>query len=538
VKNTVKLAFEKWKGRNSSDLIKSIIDDIQIMDIKEANLPFIRSDVLRETRELRYRQVYWSSLEVEAINNNFSGRLPDNLNIWADSLTEPKGYVSTSHEHVLEDSKRAETCNECGGNGEVECYSCSGFGEENCSSCGGSGRLYCSSCGGDGYCTSCRGSGYHVETRSKAVEWRESDGTFRSATEWYDVEVSCSSCGGSGSCHCGDGTVVCGSCGGSGIVECSSCWGSGKNTCNTCNGNGALLEYHSIIQEYHHQRYLEDYGSEKFSKKFVGLKEMLEKHLVEDNSIGKLGNNSYLKDEKLFEFIESKLDGATMEKYLGKVKSLVDEISSNGNKSPVMQSTEIFSVAYMIVDYEYKNEKFTLAIDPKTYEIFYDVSPVENYFSGELASVSTYMEQSKYLNAYEMLVTLNDIRSNSSNKEDVEKKYNQVKKKLESLFRYGALGGYFAVLLIKILNPFISYTKDYGFNFNFTFRTIVTTAIWIFIWKKLSKRTWKLGESIVNILIKREIYHTVILPILGVAIFSLISRIIMTIYFFIIYRIF
>lgn len=530
MQRSIQAAFDKWKNENSSEIVKGIIDDIEVLNVKEYGLPFIRADILHESRKLNYRRVYCFSNEVDSINNEYSGELPNNFDIWEKPLKSFEKFESISYEYPIEDTKRAEICHECRGDGEVSCYSCSGLGEEECSSCGGSGRLYCSSCGGDGYCTSCRGSGHHVETRSKAVEWREADGTFRSATEWYDVEVSCSSCGGSGSCHCGDGTVVCGTCGGSGILECSSCYGSGRDTCRSCGGNGGLLEYNSVVQEYIHQSFLECYEPAELNYKYIGLKDMLENHLNNENNISLLSNNDDLTNEELMGFIRNNIGESVFENFGEDIKSLVRKISSNENKKPIMQVTEIFSVPYLLVEYKYNEKHFTLSIDPKSHNIYYDRSPVENYFSGELTSVSGYMEESKYLNAYDMLKKLDAIESSSSSKEDIGRKFNQVKDILNKWFRYGALAGYFGFLFIKFYMPVISYTKSYGFNLTNFLRLIFVTIIWGLVWKRLSKKSGAIAEFFVDKVISFEFYHTLIIPVLGLVSFAIISRVLMMVY--------
>jgi len=66
------------------------------------------------------------------------------------------------------------SCSDCGGDGEVECSECGGSGEddegETCSNCDGSGKSECDSCGGSGHedCYDCGGTG--EQQKSDAYE--------------------------------------------------------------------------------------------------------------------------------------------------------------------------------------------------------------------------------------------------------------------------------------------------------------------------------------------------------------------------------
>jgi len=94
----------------------------------------------------------------------------------AESLLNKSSFASLFR---VDSDYYEETCDECGGNGEiscdvcdggiVECGDCNGSGEdeegETCEQCGGDGESNCAECDGTGYftCVTCDGSG-EVET--------------------------------------------------------------------------------------------------------------------------------------------------------------------------------------------------------------------------------------------------------------------------------------------------------------------------------------------------------------------------------------
>lgn len=98
-------------------------------------------------------------------------------------------------------------CDNCGGEGRVDCYRCDGSGEESCDNCDGNGRLDCEECNGTGEmeCNSCDGKG-------------EIDGE------------KCEDCN-------GKGKIDCDNCGGDGDIRCDVCRGSGDRECSRCDGN-------------------------------------------------------------------------------------------------------------------------------------------------------------------------------------------------------------------------------------------------------------------------------------------------------------
>ena len=110
-----------------------------------------------------------------------------------------------------------ETCQECGGDGEVECDTCDGLGYNDCGICEGRGNEECDECNGEG------------------------------VDEDFDV---CSTCN-------GDGGMACDDCEGNSTVDCNDCEGSGRRECGECEGNGEIegniekidIEYGTVITQ-------------------------------------------------------------------------------------------------------------------------------------------------------------------------------------------------------------------------------------------------------------------------------------------------
>lgn len=114
--------------------------------------------------------------------------------------------------YTIDDDDVQESCDTCGGGGNVNCGECDGRGHTDCNQCDGNGDIDCDNCDGTG-------------------EDEEGD--------------TCSSCDGSGRETCGD-------CGGSGEDECSWCGGSGEETCSDCEGQGDVdkEDYYGITQYF------------------------------------------------------------------------------------------------------------------------------------------------------------------------------------------------------------------------------------------------------------------------------------------------
>jgi hypothetical protein len=131
----------------------------------------------------------------------------------------------------LEDDSEREDCDDCNGEGTVECdcSCCDGCGEMECEDCCGSCEVPCSNCDCTGKveCEYCDGHGYYE------------DG---------DESVDCLHCLGSGEIECEtceqSGYVPCETCEGSGNVTCVSCGGDRTftETCDNCSGRGYFPE--------------------------------------------------------------------------------------------------------------------------------------------------------------------------------------------------------------------------------------------------------------------------------------------------------
>jgi len=114
--------------------------------------------------------------------------------------------------YTIDDDDVQESCDSCGGSGNVNCDECNGGGSDDCGNCDGSGDVDCDYCEGSG---------------------NDEEGD------------ECSSCDGSG-------RESCNTCGGSGEVECTWCGGSGEETCSNCEGQGDVNkeDYYGITQYF------------------------------------------------------------------------------------------------------------------------------------------------------------------------------------------------------------------------------------------------------------------------------------------------
>lgn len=101
---------------------------------------------------------------------------------------------------TTEGTEYVKECEECSGNGEIDCALCD-RGEIECEECSGGGEISCPECDGDG--STVNGNG--------------------------ELE-DCEECDGTGNISCPD-------CSGDGSYSCDSC-NSGKEECYNCSGNG------------------------------------------------------------------------------------------------------------------------------------------------------------------------------------------------------------------------------------------------------------------------------------------------------------
>jgi hypothetical protein len=108
-----------------------------------------------------------------------------------------------------EPSTKLESCDDCGGYGNIECDNCEGDGDLICVNCDGTGEVDCDECGGSG-------------------EDEEGD--------------SCASCSGNGKDPCND-------CYGDGRIQCDYCSGNGQDECSTCNGSGEVNSDEDFYEE-------------------------------------------------------------------------------------------------------------------------------------------------------------------------------------------------------------------------------------------------------------------------------------------------
>lgn len=116
----------------------------------------------------------------------------------ADTMISSLGFANLI---TTEGSQYVKECDECGGDGAIDCALCD-RGEITCEECDGLGQVSCPECDGDG--------------RQMGDEG------------WVD----CEECDGSEEISCPE-------CGGDGVFSCDSC-DRGKEECYECNGNGEV----------------------------------------------------------------------------------------------------------------------------------------------------------------------------------------------------------------------------------------------------------------------------------------------------------
>jgi hypothetical protein len=122
-------------------------------------------------------------------------------------------YVQSEGDEYYPD----ESCEICGGMGEIHCEECDGMGYDDCGNCEGRGNEECGNCDGAG-------------------------------VDEYDDE--CNYCDGEGNTQCYD-------CDGDGTIDCNTCNGSGNRECEECEGSGEVegsiekidIEYGTIITQ-------------------------------------------------------------------------------------------------------------------------------------------------------------------------------------------------------------------------------------------------------------------------------------------------
>lgn len=162
-------------------------------------------------------------------------------------------------------STKRESCDDCGGYGNIECNSCGGDGTVQCYNCGGSGNEECDECNGSG---------------------EDSEGD------------SCSNCDGDGQKECGD-------CDGTGHNECSECQGEGQEQCDTCDGSGEVYSY----EEYYDALLLTFITIDDY------VLSVKEDTILPNDVVDKLFNSdsfyvrSYISDDDTLDDIKSQYDG-------------------------------------------------------------------------------------------------------------------------------------------------------------------------------------------------------------------------------------
>ena len=110
------------------------------------------------------------------------------------------------------------SCDNCGGDGDIECGECYGSGQVDCHNCGGEGVEECYECEGAG-----------------EVEDQNDEGVWHTHT--------CGLCD-------GKGQIECTTCDGDRVESCDECRGNGRESCYECNGAGDVESEELIYYVY------------------------------------------------------------------------------------------------------------------------------------------------------------------------------------------------------------------------------------------------------------------------------------------------
>jgi len=122
-------------------------------------------------------------------------------------------FIAPANENYM------KTCDNCGGDGDIECGECYGSGQVDCHNCDGVGKVDCDDCGGTG------------ELEDDDAESEE------------EVYHTCSFCAGTGQ-------VECDACDGDKVESCGECRGNGRESCDYCDGTGEVESEELVYYVY------------------------------------------------------------------------------------------------------------------------------------------------------------------------------------------------------------------------------------------------------------------------------------------------
>jgi hypothetical protein len=231
--------ISKWANgiphHDHSDLGK------KIRITKAVEIPAYDTQMLTQYERRTIEEGAWQPLSGQIVPANAISA--GTIDPWSYDYPVESGFAAEEEttNHNVEESRVAQDCGGCGGEGKVECHSCGGQGQVDCSNCD-HGRAECPKCAVDGIkfrrqignppgkCPRCSGTG--------------------DKRYYGKPEEICDDCRGKGIClYCeGKGEVQCDPCGGRGVVTCDECRGSRTLTCSRCEGKKRLTMCYQVSQ--------------------------------------------------------------------------------------------------------------------------------------------------------------------------------------------------------------------------------------------------------------------------------------------------
>jgi len=311
------------------------------------------------------------------------------VNPWDSGLKSYEDFIEEEQTYSVAGSQHVESCDDCGGHGNITCPSCRGEKTETCNACRGAKKVNCPSCRGTGSsndrCGTCGGDG-------------------RVKSDYNDAEqrwnyINCSSCGGSGQknttcsrCH-GSKKIYCDTCKGTGKVRCSKCKGTGTIPCQTCDSQGKIIHYFKIQQKLDHEYHEQIFHHQSVKKSFP-LFEHLTNNGEDEQGIKLQGTQvAYEEGEEVSAHITENNPELT-----ANLQSLLDEASEpvSGSLHIIRQTlyveqNDIFEVAYTI-----NNKSYSLLIYGEEKNVFATVSPMTEVRDGYYKEALKALENKKY----------------------------------------------------------------------------------------------------------------------------------------------
>ncbi len=217
-------------------------------------------------KQLRYAEIWRVQLrergETRAIvdaTEPYSGQRPGSpgpiLPVWDYLFPSTPEIESGERRERIADTTELAACRKCNGTGHLPCAACEGNGFVQCPTCHGRSRIPCRRCRGRGRIADpkaerrARADMGYIQVQAERLRQDASErlvdfaerlrqdygiplpptGRLAPLAPASGETIPCPDCvNGSVSCTCGNGKLVCESCGGTSAILCSSCTGTGK----------------------------------------------------------------------------------------------------------------------------------------------------------------------------------------------------------------------------------------------------------------------------------------------------------------------